>query len=285
MIVTAFHEHRCELGESPLWHPDEQALYCVDIARREVLRFQGAALSRWPQPAEPSALALRDDGSLLVARRDGLFTLTGEALAAPPYDAAKQRFNDGKPGPDGAWWLGTIDDARAPEAALYRCTPAGIERRLDGITNSNGLAWSPDGNTMYWADTKAHTVYRLKGDGSGERGVFAQWPARDPAQPLEQYAGRPDGAAVDAEGCYWVAMFEGQHLLRLSPEGRTLLALPLPVRCPTMPCFGGDDLRTLFITTAREKRPAEELAAQPLAGAVLQLRVHTPGLPPRRVHW
>jgi sugar lactone lactonase YvrE len=285
MAFELHHPHRCLLGESPLWHPEEQALYCVDIPAREVLRFQGDELTRWPQPAEPSALALHADGSLLVARRDGLFRLHGEQLAAPPYDPARQRFNDGKPGPDGAWWVGTIDDARAPQAALYRCTPAGIERRQDGITNSNGLAWSPDGGTMYWADTKAHTIYRLGGDGRGPREVFAQWPARDAAQALDAYAGRPDGAAVDAEGAYWVAMFEGQRLLRLSPQGELLQTLQLPVRCPTMPCFGGADYRTLFLTTASDKRPADELAAQPWAGAVLRLHVEVPGLPPRRVNW
>lgn len=84
---------------------------------------------------------------------------------------------------------------------------------------------------------------------------------------------------MDAEGCYWVAMFEGQRLLRLSPRGETLQTLVLPVRCPTMPCFGGEDLRTLFVTSARHGRPDEELALQPLAGAVLTLRVEVPGCP------
>ena len=90
---------------------------------------------------------------------------------------------------------------------------------------------------------------------------------------------RPDGAAVDAEGAYWVAMYEGQRLLRLSARGELLADLALPVRCPTMPCFGGPDLKTLFITTAREARPQAELAAQPLAGCVLSLPVTVPGLP------
>ena len=288
MDIRPLNEHRCELGESPLWHPEEQRLYSVDIARREVLRWSETGVERWTQDSEPSCLALRQGGGLLLARRDGLFAFDEgrlTPLAAPPYDLARQRFNDGKPGPDGAWYVGTIDDARAPDAALYRCTPAGIERLQTGITTSNGLAWCPDGRRMYWADTKAHAVYRLAADGRGERQVFAQWPTRDAAQPIEHYAGRPDGATVDAEGCYWVAMFEGQRLLRLSSDGELLQDLALPTRCPTMPCFGGSDYRTLFVSTAREKRPAEELAAQPLAGAMLQLRVDVPGLPPRHAHW
>ncbi len=288
--ITAHHDHRCLLGESPLWHPDEQALYCVDIPGREILRFKGGELTRWPQTSEPSSLALRRGGGMLVSRRDGLFAFDDgqlTPLAQPPYDPTRQRFNDGKPGPDGAWWIGTLDDAREPNAALYRCRPTGIERAAEGITVSNGLAWSPDARFMYWSDTKAHTVYRLPfNDGAlGPREAWARWPARDPAQPIDAYLGRPDGAVIDAEGCYWVAMFEGQRLLRLSPAGETLQTLLLPVRCPTMPCFGGPDLRTLFITTAREKRPPEELVAQPLAGAVLQVRVEVPGIPGFQAVW
>ena len=115
--------------------------------------------------------------------------------------------------------------------------------------------------------------------GIGERRLFARFDKRAEGQTLDNYGGRPDGAAVDVEGCYWAAMFEGQRLVRLSPEGAVLQELRLPVRCPTMPTFGGSDLRTLYITTAREKRPAEELAAQPLAGCLLQVRVDVPGLP------
>jgi sugar lactone lactonase YvrE len=136
---------------------------------------------------------------------------------------------------------------------------------------------------MYWSDTKAHTIFAFDvdaHDGSlSRRRIFQQFPLRAEGQALESYGGRPDGAAVDSEGAYWVAMFEGQRLLRLSPEGAILFELRLPVRCPTMPCFGGSDLKTLYITTGREKRPVEELAGQPWAGCVLQLRVDVPGLP------
>ena len=109
--------------------------------------------------------------------------------------------------------------------------------------------------------------------------MFARFPLKQAGQPLESYGGRPDGAAVDAEGCYWVAMFEGQRLLRLSPSGETVRELALPVRCATMPCFGGADLKTIYVTTARDKRPESELAAQPAAGCVLAFEVDVPGLP------
>ena len=151
------------------------------------------------------------------------------------------------------------------------------------VTVSNGLAWSLDGATLYWSDTKAHRIDALTmnvQDGSlSQRRSWVQRPLKPAGGTLADYAGRPDGAAVDAQGCYWSAQFEGRRLLRLSPQAEVLQEVLLPVQCPTMPCFGGDDLRTLFITTARENRPAAELAAQPQAGCVLQMRVDVPGLP------
>ncbi len=151
------------------------------------------------------------------------------------------------------------------------------------LTVSNGLAWSPDARTLYWADTKApshrHAGFR-SGDGSiSRRRMFMQFPLKAADQALADYGGRPDGAAVDSQGGYWVAMFEGARLLRLAPDGTLLREVVLPVRCPTMPCFGGPDLKTLYVTTAREGRPADELAREPLAGCVLELRVDVPGMP------
>lgn len=279
------------LGESPLWHPDEQVLYWVDIPGRVLHRHDPVRGEHraWPQPSEPACCVPLLGGGLLVAMRDGLWRFDprrGERslVARPPYDPATQRFNDGKADAQGRFWIGTLDDAREPRAALYCLAPGqGLRRVADGITASNGLAFSPDGRTMLWADTKAHAIAAFDVDGQdgslSRRRVWRQFALRDAAAPLEAYGGRPDGAAMDSAGAYWVAMFEGQRLLRLDAEGRTLAELPLPVRCPTMPCFGGPDLRTLYITTARDKRPADELARQPLAGCVLQMRVEVPGLP------
>jgi sugar lactone lactonase YvrE len=109
--------------------------------------------------------------------------------------------------------------------------------------------------------------------------VFAQFAPKADGDDPARYGGRPDGAAMDSEGHYWVAMFEGARVLRLAPDGRVVQELALPVRCPTMPCFGGADLRTLYLTTSRQNRPADELAREPLAGCVLQCRVDVPGLP------
>ena len=283
--------HPALLGESPMWHPIEQRLYYCDIADRRLQRFnpKNGELIHWSFDCELASIAPTIGGALLLAMRDGLwhFDPTRGArtrLAQAPYDAAKERFNDGKCDPQGRFWVGTIYEPRDPPLASLHCFAAGkLQRKAEGITVSNGLAWSPNGRTMYWSDTKAHTVYALdfepaSGDISNRR-VFASFAPKQAGQSLDDYGGRPDGAAMDVEGCYWVAMFEGQRLLRLSPEGVVVREVRLPVRCATMPCFGGADLKTLYITTARENRPAAELAEQPWAGCVLALDVDVPGLP------
>ncbi len=284
------------LGESPFWHPREQCLYWCDIAGRTLNRTHsdGTDLAQWRFDCEPGSCAPCLDGGLVMAMRDGLWRFdpaTGERrlLAPAPYDAARERFNDGKCDPQGRFWVGTLYEPREPRwAALYCYEQGRLQRRAGGVATSNGLAWSPDGCIMYWSDTRAHTIYAFDfepatGDLSNRR-VYARFPEKQLGQDLAHYGGRPDGAAVDAEGCYWVAMFEGQRLLRLAPSGECLRELRLPVRCPTMPCFGGPDLRTVYITTSRENRPPAELAEQPWAGCVLSVRVDVPGLPANLGH-
>jgi sugar lactone lactonase YvrE len=279
------------LGESPFWHPRERALYYCDIPDRKLQRFDPASgtLLHWDFDTDLASCAPCLDGRLLLAMRDGLWRFDPQSgarkrLAEPPYDTAKERFNDGKCDPQGRFWVGTIYEPRdAAKATLHCWNGDKLVKRADNATVGNGLAWSPNGRTLYWSDTKAHTIYAFdfepaSGELSGRR-VFARFPIKQDGQSLDSYGGRPDGAAVDAEGCYWVAMFEGQRLLRLSPAGEVLREVRLPVRCATMPCFGGADLKTLYITTAREKRPAAELVAQPMAGCVLALDVDVPGLP------
>ncbi len=279
------------LGESPMWHPQEARLYWCDIAGRRLNRLEPStgSVEHWDFDTEPACVVPRLGGGVVVAARDGIWALdtargSRRRVAAAPYDPAVERFNDGKCDPQGRFWIGTIWEPRdRPGASLYRLDRAGLRRVAGGITTSNGLAWSPDGRTMYWTDTRAHEIRAMAFDpvdgSAGAPHTFARFPAREPGQVLAAYGGRPDGAAVDVRGCYWVAMYEGARLLCLSPDGAVVEDVPLPVRCPTMPCFGDADLRTLYVTTAREQRPAAELALEPWAGCVLRLRVTVPGLP------
>lgn len=282
---------RCLLGESPLWHPREQRLYWCDIPGHRLYRHDPVTqdLVHWDFDTDVACCAPMLDGGLLIGMRDGLWrfdTARGERrrLAAPPYDPATERFNDGKCDPQGRFWVGTIYEPRDPaKARLYRFQHGVLDAQVDGLTVTNGLGWSPDGRRLYVSDTKAHRIDRFDvdpvGGGLSGRRTFVQFPLRQAGEPLSAYGGRPDGAAVDTEGCYWVAMFEGARLLRLSPDGQVLREVRLPVQCPTMPCFGGSDLRTLYITTASHHRPPAELADQPWAGGLLSLRVDVPGLP------
>ncbi len=255
------------LCESPLWHPLEQALYWCDIPGRALHRFDptSGAHRSWPLASEPGCCVALQGGGLLLAQRDGLWRFDAasgqrELLHAPPYDPARQRFNDGKADAQGRLWVGTLDDQREARAGLYCLDHGRLELRANGLAVSNGVAFSPDGGRLYWADTRGHLVYTfdvaaLTGALANQR-IWQRFAPRELDQPLSHYGGRPDGATVDSEDAYWVAMFEGRRLLRLAPGGELLSDLALPVQCPTMPCFGGPDLRTLYITTVGWPRAA-----------------------------
>ena len=286
------------LGESPFWHAQERLLYWVDIPGLKILRANTVtgAMQSWDMPMEPGCIAPAASGGLVVALRDGIYRAQEwgvglRLLHRIEHDVLTTRFNDGKADPLGRFWAGTIYEPRnAPLAQLFSfdCRDARVPevRRMAGdATVANGLAWSPDGRKVYWADTSQHLIRVWDWDGAsntmqGEQ-VFKQF-APKPARwqsGMDGYGGRPDGAAVDVQGNYYVAMFEGECLLKLAPDGSVLQTIQTPAMCPTMPCFGGDDLKTLFITTTRHNRPAQELARLPQSGCIFSMRVEVPGLP------
>jgi len=292
-------------GESPVWRGIEDRLYWVDIGLQRMWRLHvpSGRTEFWELPATPGAIAPCRRGGWLVALRDGIYhtpqwRMPLERIADAPYDQRRIRFHDGRCDPWGRFWIGSCVETRdQPDGALY-CLRARDRQRPElalmqaGVHSSNGLAWAPDGKLLYWADTAGHTVYTLPMVTAG------QWPPvlgmrlplkHFPAKPVDwvfehalgaDYGGRPDGAAVDSAGHYWVAMYEGARVVCLNSRGDILVDLPLPAQCPTMVCFGGQDLRTLYVTTARQHRTAPELAHYPDSGAVFARRVAVPGLPP-----
>lgn len=281
------HDAPMLVGESAIWHEVESALYWVDIEGLTVNRLHAASgkFSSWKMGSNPSALAIDDNNFLVVATRERLLRLnTTDGAETPiadaPYDTSKVRFNDGRVDPAGRFWIGTMYEPRdQPAAEMYvlardnlRCAWRG------GMTNSNGLAWSLDGRTMFHADTTTHRIDCYDFDvATGEhsnRRTILTFPT-DKTAP--DYGGRPDGATMDSEGMYWVAMFEGGRVLRISPAGEILREIKLPVRCPTSVCFGGPDLRTLYITSASQGRSSEELAQYPHTGKVLSVRLDVAG--------
>lgn len=293
------------LGESPFWHPQEQTLYWVDIPGKQVCRanvYMGT-VDRWDMPSEPGCIAPAVSGGLVIARRDGVFRAREwrgalELITTLPYDTAAVRANDGKCDALGRFWVGTIDEPKANMAgALYSIdcragrTPL-VQQHAGNALTGNGLGWSPDGRTTYWADTPNHVIHAwdfdVQANGLSAHRIFQQlppkpsdwqWDAPRNTNGLPAYRGRPDGAAVDVQGNYYVAMFEGQRICKFSPNGQLLTEIPVPAMCPTMPCLGGEDGRTLYVTTARYNRSDPELAAFPMSGCVFSTRVEVPGLP------
>lgn len=292
------------LGESPFWHPQEQTLYWVDIPGKKVCRanvYMGTVDS-WEMPTEPGCIAPAGSGGLVIALRSGVYRARGwqgtlELITTLPYDTAAVRANDGKCDALGRFWVGTVDEPKASLAgALFSIdcrngqSPQVVQHARDALTG-NGLGWSPDGGTTYWSDTPNHLIHAWDFDVqtnvlSAHR-VFQQllpksadWQWDAPrTNGLPPYRGRPDGAAVDVEGNYYAAMFEGQRICKFAPDGQLLAEIPVPAMCPTMPCLGGEDGKTLYVTTARYKRSAAELAAYPQSGCVFATRVDVPGLP------
>jgi sugar lactone lactonase YvrE len=217
---------------------------------------------------------------LIVAMKSGIATLDTARgafahLVTPAPYTDSMRMNDGKVDRAGRFWFGTMhDDAGDASGHVYRLDPNGTLATIDsGYTIPNGFAWSPDDRTMYLADSHPRTIYAYDFDVvSGE--------ARN-RRPFAQTAEgtMPDGATIDAEGYLWSANVGGWGISRFATDGTLERRLELPVQRPTSVIFGGDDLRTLFITTASRRLTPEQLAAQPLAGAILAVRVDVPGLP------
>jgi sugar lactone lactonase YvrE len=285
------------LGESPFWQPFEQTLYWVDIPGKKLLRanvYMGT-VEAWDMPSEPGCIAPVAGGGLVVALRHGVFRAPQWGgplvpLVTLPYDTAQVRANDGKCDALGRFWVGTIDEPKAKRAgALFsidcRQGEPIVTRHAQDALTANGLAWSLDGRTVYWADTPDHVVYAwdydLQDNTVTNRRVFKRFERRKDDWTYEDtsYQGRPDGAAVDAQGNYYVAMFEGRRICKFAPDGSLLAEIATPAQCPTMVCFGGEDLKTLYVTTASYKRSAAELATFPQSGAVFSVRVDVPGLP------
>jgi len=272
------------LGESPVWSAEEQALYWVDIIGATLNRLDPAtaATRTWTMPESIGSCGLRANGGAVVALRNGfhLFDFGTERLtflADPEADEPRTRFNDGKVSPDGRFWAGTMDDNpdRRPIGALYRLDPDhSWHKMLDGLIVSNGLAWSADGRTMFHSDSRGQVINAYEYDLAA--GTIAN--KRVVARPTEEI-GRPDGGATDMEGFYWSAGISAGVLNRWAPDGRLDRRIPLPCAAPTMPCFGGADMKTIFITSLRQNVSAEKLAAKPLSGGIFALEVEVPGVP------
>ncbi|QHI97700.1 SMP-30/gluconolactonase/LRE family protein [Xylophilus rhododendri] len=275
-------------GESPVWHVGEQALYWVDIPGRAIHRWSaGQGHARWGTEEMPACIAATaSPGRWIAGMESGLFELTlGQApqaaatpLAAVTHAAPAMRFNDGRCDRQGRFWAGTMcqDMAAAlPAGACYRYAAgdAAPALRLDGFIVPNGLAFSPDGRTMYLSDSHPRVQSVWAFDYDTDSGTPSR---RRLFVDMHALPGRPDGAAMDVDGCYWICGNDAGLVHRFTPDGRLDRSLALPVKKPAMCAFGGAGLDTLFVTSIR---PAGDLSEQPLAGGVFALRPGVQGLP------
>jgi len=270
------------LGEGPQWLPASRSLLWVDILAPAVNVSQlGTGDTRsLPLGELVGVVVPRRRGGFVAAAQSGFRALdlqSGEmaALASPP-DMAGRRFNDGKCDAAGRLWAGTLAlDASPERGALYRLDTDGTLSEIErGFHICNGMAWNPDSSRFYLADSGRRVIYvydyDLASGNASNRRVFASFEAAD---------GMPDGLAMDARGHLWCAMWDGWALRCYAPDGTLERTVALPVPRPTNVAFGDDDLKTLYITTARIRLSATQLAAAPLSGSVLALRVDAPGMP------
>lgn len=269
------------LGEGALWDAATRSVWFVDIKGRRIHRCgaDGGARSSWDAPGQPGFVVPTAEGGLVCALEDGLYYFDAASGSFAPLrkvedDLPGNRFNDGHVDAGGNLWFGSMDDGQVQASgALYRLGRDGRLTRPDaGYMITNGPAISPDGRTLYHTDTPLRRVYAfaLREDGSlADQRVFLQLPE----------GSRPDGMAVDSEGHLWIALFGAGRIERYTAAGRRVESVQFPCSNITKLAFGGDDLRTAYVTTAWKGLTPAQRAEQPLAGGLFAFRVETPGQP------
>ncbi|WP_089178028.1 SMP-30/gluconolactonase/LRE family protein [Bosea sp. AS-1] len=271
------------LGEGPCWHGGEGALYFVDALAPAIHRWSPAGgLDTWPMPEIVGSFAIRRGGGLIASLQTGFATvdLTNggvQSLVDPEPEKPANVLNDGKCDRKGRFWCGSRDGAlKDPSGALYRLDPDFSVQRMDqGFIVSNGIAFSPDDRTMYFADSRAETVFAY--DFDIDTGTISNRRVFFSTRDIE---GRCDGATVDAEGFYWCALVHGGKIARVDPKGRFDRLIDMPVKHPTMCTFGGDGLDVLYVTSAASMLSEAERANNPQAGNLFAIHgLGVKGLP------
>lgn len=285
LIVDA----RNTVGESPVWVPEENALYWVDIPAGGLQRWHAETghVDAWTTPEMLACIARCSDGSWVAGMESGFFhlhanndgSLDSELLAHVDHARPDMRLNDGRCDRQGRFWAGSMVlnmGANAAEGTMYRFSHGQrgpLDPRLSGFIVPNGLGFSPDGRTMYLSDSHplAQQIwafdYDIESGAPSNRRLFVD---------MNHFCGRPDGAAVDADGCYWICANDAGLIHRFTPDGRLDRSLAVPVKKPTMCAFGGSRLDTLFVTSIR---PGDDRDEQSLAGGVFALDPGVKGLP------
>ena len=278
---------RATLGECPRWHSAEQRLYWVDIAANSMYRWTPATGQQDERrfDAPVGCFAFRERGGFILGMKNGCALIDSWDGAPRPFGdqvltgKPHHRMNDGRTDAAGRLWIGSINAAKDVEdAMLYRLDRDGTLTAIEGgMTTCNGAAFTSDGYRFAHSDTPSHAVRVYDCDTAAgalsNRRILHQL-----ATGVGPGLGRPDGGSFDMDGCYWVAMFDGWRIVRLSPAGDVVAEVALPVQRPTMISFGGPDHRTAFVTTATTGLDGDALNEQPDAGGVFAFRADVPGV-------
>lgn len=271
------------VGESPLWHPQERRLYWVEIQGKKVHRFDPASgrNETFKLPDLVTCLAFRKKGGLLLTLRKSFAFFDVDSgkldmLATVEADEPHTRFNDGRVDPRGRFWAGTMGDPAwdQPVGSLYRFDPdQTVSRMCTQVICSNGTAWSPDGRTMYYTESFRYAIFAYDFDAAtgalANRRIFAE---------IDRALGAfPDGLCVDAEGYVWSNQVGIGRVVRYDPTGRIERQIQFPVPRAVGCTFGGDDLGTLFVTSARETMTPQQLHNAPLSGSVFAVKLNVNG--------
>jgi xylono-1,5-lactonase len=281
MALECVWDAKSILGEGPVWLPEEQSLYWVDILAPAVHKFTPSTGEKltFPMPEYIGCIVPRTQGGWVAAFQTGFAFLELPSAAIrkfhdPEPNLPGNRFNDGKVDRSGRFWAGTMDTAiKVVSGSLYRVDPDLSVHKLD--TNykvTNGPAFSLDGKIMYEADSALGTVFAIELD---ERGAIVK---KTPFVQIPKDAGVPDGMTVDTEGCLWLAHFGGFRVTRFTPKGEIERVIELPVRNVTSVAFGGPSLTRLYITTASTGLSEAAKKEQPQAGSLFAIDVDATGL-------
>ena len=282
MKLEPFAQTHDVLGEVPTWCSRRKRLFWSDVRACRMLSLDPGTgdIETFAMPDWIGSFALTADDRLLLASRKSLLLYDPadgrfETLITFEANMPDNRANDGRAGPCGRFWFGTLNNAdRIPTGHLYHFDGNAIAHCQSDIIVPNALSWSPDGRTMYFADSWVGEIWAddyepETGDRSNRRILLAK----------DALPGIPDGACVDSTGCLWIARYGAGQVARITPDGRIDTVLEVPTRNLTACALGGSDLRDLYVTSARQRMSPKELAADPNAGAVFVARVETPGLP------
>ena len=271
-----------ELGEGPVWVERDRALWFVDIKKQQINRYDPASEAKrsWQAPEQVGFILPAERGGFVAGLQSGLYHFderSGEfaLIVEVEPDRPGNRLNDGVVDPSGRIWFGTMDNKEREKSGAFYCFADGQLKPtgIDGIAITNGPAVSPDGRILYFVDTLKGTIEAAD---IGEDGSLSN---RRPFVRIDPTEGHPDGPTIDSEGCVWISLYAGWEARRYSPAGELVEQVRFPVANITKIAFGGDDLRHVFATTARQLLSLAEIAKQPHIGDLFEFSVAVPGMP------